>query len=29
MTVMYVDLNVSGPFFVYACFQRWLNFGQV
>jgi len=29
MIVMYVDLNVSGPFFVCACFQRWLNYGQV
>jgi hypothetical protein len=29
LMIMYVDMSVSGPFFFCACFQGWLNFGQV
>jgi hypothetical protein len=29
MIVMYADVSVSGPFFVYTYFQGWLNSKQV
>jgi hypothetical protein len=28
LMIMYVDLNVSGPFFFCACFQGWLILGK-